>query len=1068
MNLRIISAGAGSGKTYRLTQELTQLLESGVRPSGVIATTFTNKAAAELQERVRVKLLEKGMPDAADELSNALIGTVHSMGVKLLQRFAFEAGVSPEVAIIVEEDQQDLFNRSLTTVLTQEKTLAMEALSEKLGLAKDNKGDWRSTLKELTELARSHDFSIAVLRQSKERSFQEFQALIGPPAAQHGQEQQLITLAQQAIAAIEQGPDETKATQQAVQTLKGLIRQLEVQGYLLWHEWAKIAKLKPGAKSKEALEEVTAFAEKHYEHPAFHEDIQQFIEQLFELGIAAIEEYARYKKQRGLIDYTDMETLVNRLLGHPKVREVLQAEIDLLMVDEFQDTSPIQLEIFLKLSRIAKHSIWVGDPKQSIYGFRGADPELMQAIIQAQGGIRPADIQSYSWRSRALIVHTTNAIFTKAFDNLPASQVALKPKRCKDGSGQSDCLNKGPEPEALSHPIIHWHFEHDGGKRPPGKPWMEDCLADTLKRWLERTPHIQPKGGQGTRPARPGDVAILCKSNYNCEAVASALHRAGLKAAISRTGLLKTAEARYILACLRYLISPYDALSVAETMVLSGSHRIEEVLSERLAFLEQEDGKIWSPDAAVTRQLNALRGQTGELSSAETLDLLLEELQLRREISRWGSPRQRLANVDALRQYALQYESGCDRMHTAASTGGFLIWLAALAQNGQDKQGSGEGPDAVNVLTYHKSKGLEWPVVICHDLENKLRADAWGFDILSDDEAINLGHILSNRWLRYWPNPYADQYRKTFWHEQLLAHPASERAKTKALAEEARVMYVGITRARDYLIFPTRQAPAKWLNRVWHKGQEDYPVLEPHTEETPWMWEKTYINKETEVFPYPRSFTHAETEAAQASAYLSPPAGKMEAPLPFAWGLQDRVPGAGLKIGSHTRYAPPLAVAEGDDRRAAGLVMQRLLLASSPAYSTEEQLLMVKGLQSRFEAEQTGGTTFLRQAAAWQQQEQHRFNGWQAQRFYPICFDFKGRQFKTEWDAVYQSQEEAVIVKHLQADLPADASLNNQLLRQEGAWCALSLIYAQQLFQGCRTKVWLHLPLQGYFVELTA
>jgi len=116
MALRIISAGAGSGKTYRLVEEMVNLLGSDVRASGVIATTFTTKAAAELQERVRIKLLEEGLVDEANALTNALIGTVHGLGVKLLKRFAFLAGVSPQVDIIADEDQQIFFNRSLATV----------------------------------------------------------------------------------------------------------------------------------------------------------------------------------------------------------------------------------------------------------------------------------------------------------------------------------------------------------------------------------------------------------------------------------------------------------------------------------------------------------------------------------------------------------------------------------------------------------------------------------------------------------------------------------------------------------------------------------------------------------------------------------------------------------------------------------------------------------------------------------------------------------------------------------------------------------------------------------------
>lgn len=152
-----------------------------------------------------------------------------------------------------------------------------------------------------------------------------------------------------------------------------------------------------------------------------------------------------------------METLINGLLDHPSVKVVLAGELDLLMVDEFQDTSPIQLELFLKLSRLARYSVWVGDPKQSIYGFRGAEPRLMEAIIRNSGGIKPENIQEHSWRSREDIVFAANAIFTKAFNDLPAEQVALKPKRTKTGeSGQAE------------RALHHWHFKFEGEGRPRG------------------------------------------------------------------------------------------------------------------------------------------------------------------------------------------------------------------------------------------------------------------------------------------------------------------------------------------------------------------------------------------------------------------------------------------------------------------------------------------------------------------------------------------------------------------------------------------------------------------------
>ena len=167
-NFKIISAGAGSGKTFRLTSELVGLLASGqVRPSGIIATTFTRKAAAELQERLRVRLLAANMPEAADALSNSLIGTVHGLGIKLLRRFAFEAGVSPLVDILPDGDEQLIFNQSLSASLSMELIEEMDLLCDRLGYnAKAGSFDWRRELRAIADLARANDISLEGLSVS--------------------------------------------------------------------------------------------------------------------------------------------------------------------------------------------------------------------------------------------------------------------------------------------------------------------------------------------------------------------------------------------------------------------------------------------------------------------------------------------------------------------------------------------------------------------------------------------------------------------------------------------------------------------------------------------------------------------------------------------------------------------------------------------------------------------------------------------------------------------------------------------------------------------------------------
>jgi ATP-dependent helicase/nuclease subunit A len=188
------------------------LLKGGVRASGIIATTFTQKAAAELQERVRVRLLEEGLTEQADALTNALIGTVHGLGVKLLRRFAFEAGVSPQVDIIADEDQQILFNRSLSTVLTLERVEQMEALCDRLGLHKRQPFDWRKQVKELTDVARANDFGLAVLEKSKKQSFESFSAFLEPPTDEPITDiyKRLNEQLDTTIETLEQNPDETK------------------------------------------------------------------------------------------------------------------------------------------------------------------------------------------------------------------------------------------------------------------------------------------------------------------------------------------------------------------------------------------------------------------------------------------------------------------------------------------------------------------------------------------------------------------------------------------------------------------------------------------------------------------------------------------------------------------------------------------------------------------------------------------------------------------------------------------------------------------------------------------
>ena len=1006
INLKIISAGAGSGKTFRLTLEMTEYINNGVRISGIMATTFTSKAAAELQERVREALLKAGKFKEANELSNALIGTVHGIGVKLLRRFAFEAGVSPEVDIISAEDQQVMFNNALATVLKEKTLRDMERLVTKLGLNKRTKDyDWREKVREITDVARGNDFDGSVLAKSKQLSFASFQGLLGEKTEQTSKKMYPILVAaiEDAVNNIREGGDETATTNTGVTELKNIKKEIATQGEIPWYSWVKISKLKVGAKSKKFLEELIEIAKKHDTFADFHQDIQDFMDTIFDVSAKAIEEYQAYKRLRGLIDYTDMEILVKHLLEQEEVQNVLRDELDLLMVDEFQDTNPIQLAIFFKLSQLAKHAVWVGDPKQSIYGFRGADPKLMKAIVQAQGGVKKENILEHSWRSRHDVVATTNAIFDKAFHDITTEEVELYPKR--------------EEKPLFSPSLKHWYFELDGEGKQPNQSWFDLCIATTLKKYLEKEEYIEAKKDKAIRVIQPNDVAILCRTNTQCDDVAKALHQVGIKSAIARKGLLMTAEARLLLACLKCMLDPSDALSVAEILVLAGEISTGEIIEMRLAYLdelgEKYDDNSWANNTFYIEKIKKLRRDAAEFSSSEMLNLLIEELDLRTIIMTWGKSAQRLDNVDVIRKFALNYEDACNRLNTAASLGGFILWLSDLQANDNDQQAFGEDKDAVNILTYHRSKGLEWPVVICHALEGELKDNVYGLSVVSEKEEVDFDDLLGHRWLRFWVNPYSDQSKNTPLEERLELSDIQRQVTVATLAEEIRLLYVGVTRARDYLIFPSRKGtPTRWLNRVWHDGQSDTPALFPDAQETQWEWKETPISIETATFPYDRDFEREEI-AANKFDYFEKRKGKIQRE-PYLVNIDNERFSDFFSIKNvllHT-YNPALDVSEENDIVAMNSSLQNYLLSHFEKLDALEKTNLMSNIAKRLNWYQPDFTAVITVCDALFSFLEKTYSISNVKKKLPILYEENGRCFKTEIAFWAENKNQIVVLQH--------------------------------------------------------
>jgi hypothetical protein len=597
---------------------------------------------------------------------------------------------------------------------------------------------------------------------------------------------------------------------------------------------------------------------------------------------------------------------------------------------------------------------------------------------------------------------------------------------------------------------------------------MENCIAARIRVLLDRQTPVWNKKRDTSRPARPGDIAVLCRTNYGCDAMAEALHRAGLKAAIARAGLLDTREGKLALACLKYLLNPSDALSTAEILTLTGALGLEELVDSRIDYLvtlqEGWDPGRWATEHEFIRRLLELRPRTADLSASEILNLALDELDLRRLAARFGNVAQRLDNLDRLRYYALEYESACQRLHAAASLGGFLLWLDDLARSGQDLQGSGESPDAVQVLTYHKSKGLEFPIAICHNLNQALREKVWGVNLVAERDEPDLDDILGHRWLRFWVNPYSDQWRGTRLQETLESSTVWAEASKQAREEEARLLYVGLTRARDYLVFPTNVKGTPWLNRVFNAGNGDINTLEPDSDETPFIWKNQVVYCENEPLFMPTDFP--EDQSVETTVPFHPPhAGKHHLDrLPYRIDLLNEwPPGFDYNLDEPQTFAPWLEF-RGDYSPAINKAVQTFLATDDPQLAPEKRLALARQqLHIRGVAEALDAEMLVRHSTAFRQFAEKRYS---PQRWLPK-FPFEGpvgrRWLKVEADLLLENAGTVYLLTFVHfAEGMKKWKEQARYGAQMSGW--LSRL-APQAFPGKTVEYWLVYALEGSVIR---
>ncbi len=278
----IISASAGTGKTHRLATQLTNSVEKeGIKPDGVVATTFTNKAAAELKERVRTHLLKAGRKEAAERLAFARIGTVNSICSRLLSEYAFELGVSPELSVLDEAQSEMVFDRALSMALAQGEDIELEKIGSRMKGLK-----WKEDVRRIVNLARSNRIDASELRTMATRSTESILTLFsqGDPLDSDIEKELLAALdvlISQAQAKAKTRKKEHKKAGNAVERLQKIAAILRAEESLAWSEWLRLSKLDIAADLTEEVKPVRAIAERHERHPKLTEDCRKVIELVF-------------------------------------------------------------------------------------------------------------------------------------------------------------------------------------------------------------------------------------------------------------------------------------------------------------------------------------------------------------------------------------------------------------------------------------------------------------------------------------------------------------------------------------------------------------------------------------------------------------------------------------------------------------------------------------------------------------------------------------------------------------------------------------------------------------------
>ncbi|GAB4151420.1 MAG: hypothetical protein Tsb009_26810 [Planctomycetaceae bacterium] len=835
-----LSAGAGCGKTFVLTQRFLRYLET--RPNedplnSVVAITFTDRAAREMRDRIRsacqARLESAASSDAEYWLSvmrnldSARITTIHSFCATILRAHAVEAGIDPRFRLMEESLGDSFLKRtvidSLHELLSEHNDDAMELVFQ-YGLERtrdmlvrlvkgrfqgDTQFSQEKTADELVAEWReiwNSEYIPRLLKQlSESKISQNLLSLLRVHVPNHEEMKRRCDLLLQQLPVLETLDNPAHA-------LSELRAAAQVQGgggKRVWENEAIYSDVRDAFTAfRKSVDRVIS----HFEIDDSHiKDAATLSVSAQKVVARILDDYERGKQQQGILDFDDLLLKTRDLLrGSFHVRQQLSQGIDFLMVDEFQDTDPVQSEIVHHLcgERLLKGKLFlVGDAKQSIYRFRRADPRVFSALRTQipEAGRLPLSV---NFRSQPAILHFVNLLFAAAmgedYEPLIPHVSQMSPQPC------IEFLFPRAESEEESD------SDSSLERRRREADWIARRIVSILEEQQPMVRDVDPESQKVIlRPATPGDITILFRTLSNVAIYEDALRQYGIDYYLvgGRTFFAQQ-EISDLVNLLVSLNEPDDAIALAGVLRSPFFNLSDETLlamtlacgSLREALSEEtiDSGPLPLDDEQLDRLrfaahvLNELKQLKDRLSLAELLRLAIEKTGYDAALLNEFLGRRKLANLDKLVEMARQFDAS-----GLTTLGEFIQKIRESVVEESEEELAATHPETSNVvrlMTVHQSKGLEFPIVIVADMDWMRHGGA--------QQALvhpQLGTLL----------PMPTRRGETPKNLALVMHGIEEREAEEQ--ETIRVLYVATTRAADRLILSAGLKPDGRPASPWMK-----------------------------------------------------------------------------------------------------------------------------------------------------------------------------------------------------------------------------------------------------------